>query len=135
MMNVLTSQAGLNIRWFFSGSTNIGLGYAEYKVETDYKLLSSDGAESYSNKATVNTSAMTISFGNQWKLFGFSYFGFDWIASFLPTQVENSEVTLSNETAPIDAGNSTVHDKIIEKTSSISGSPANYITVNVGIEL
>ena len=133
-MNAATSQLGLNVRWFFSGSTNLGFGFTQYKVDVDYELLSSDTTEAYSNKASAKTNAITISFGNQWRLLGFAYFGFDWIASFLPSKVENDSVTLSSENAPTDTGNLNVHNKIIEKASSISGSPANYITINMGLE-
>jgi hypothetical protein len=133
-MATTTSHTGLNVRWFFSGSMNLGFGYAQYQVDVDYEILSDDGSETYANIATAQTNAMTVSFGNQWKLFGFAYLGLDWISSFQPTLVELEGVTQSNTDAPTDAGNVITNDKVLQKTSDLSGSNADFFTMSIGVE-
>jgi hypothetical protein len=89
-MLVTAESMGFNVRWFFSGSTNIGFGYSQYAVNVDYGLLSSDSTEIYENTISAQTSALHVSFGNQWKLYDYSYFGVDWVSSIIPSKVEAS---------------------------------------------
>ena len=87
-------HTGFNLRWFFSGSTNIGIGYTQYNLSVDYEIVSDDETENYKNIVSSDSSALTASFGNQWK-FGIFYLGFDWIYSFQPTAVAEEGLTQS----------------------------------------
>ena len=75
-----------------------------------------------------------MSFGNQWKLYEYSYFGIDWVSSFIPSELSVEGLTQENASAPTDAGNIEVNDLIIKEAQELSGRPANYITVSMGLQ-
>lgn len=133
-MNAAISHSGLQVRWFLSGSRNIGFGYSQYEISVPYKIVSDDTSETYENTVTGSTSAMLLTFCNQWKLFNFAYFGIDWITSFIPTALEIDALTQSNADAPTDAGNVKANDKLLDKIEGLTGKPANFISMSFGVE-